>query len=350
MNRRILFYLPVLAVAGMLFSRPLPAAVPAAVNYQGRLTDPAGDLVDDGLYQMVFKLYQDGDTLVWTETFAVEYRVRVVNGVFNVRLGSGDNDGDLGEIFRSYDNLYLGMTVGEDAEMAPRRRIASAGYSFQAGASGADNPVGTIQISAAVEASSGWLLCDGAAVSREEYADLFAVIGATYGGGDGSTTFQLPNFQDRFALGGSSARAPGSMGGVAAIDLAHSHTVDGHSHSIATVSLKHSHSYSGSVSGGAHQHLISLDLYSQIGDTSDNADCSKSNTTVLGANHGHRLNFWTTAGEGGHSHSYSGNTAEYDLGHGHGATGGASPGTDSKLSSAQSIVPPYLVVNYVIKY
>lgn len=46
-------------------------------------------------------------------------------------------------------------------------------------------------------APSGWLRCDGAAVSRTTYAKLFAVIGTTYGAGDGSTTFNLPNLQDR---------------------------------------------------------------------------------------------------------------------------------------------------------
>lgn len=45
------------------------------------------------------------------------------------------------------------------------------------------------------------LLCNGAAVSREQYAELFAVIGTTYGSGDGRTTFNLPNLEDRVVLG-----------------------------------------------------------------------------------------------------------------------------------------------------
>lgn len=51
----------------------------------------------------------------------------------------------------------------------------------------------------------GYLLCDGSAVSRTDYADLFAVIGTTYGTGDGSTTFNLPNLVGRFIEGGSTA-------------------------------------------------------------------------------------------------------------------------------------------------
>ena len=47
----------------------------------------------------------------------------------------------------------------------------------------------------------GYLVCNGANVSRETYADLFAVIGTTFGSGDGSTTFALPNLIDKFAQG-----------------------------------------------------------------------------------------------------------------------------------------------------
>jgi microcystin-dependent protein len=48
-------------------------------------------------------------------------------------------------------------------------------------------------------APTGWLLCDGSAVSRASFAALFAVIGTTYGTGDGSTTFNLPNMQGKYA-------------------------------------------------------------------------------------------------------------------------------------------------------
>jgi microcystin-dependent protein len=48
---------------------------------------------------------------------------------------------------------------------------------------------------------AGWLLCDGAAVSRTTYAALFAIIGTTYGIGDGSTTFNLPDSRGRASAG-----------------------------------------------------------------------------------------------------------------------------------------------------
>lgn len=53
-------------------------------------------------------------------------------------------------------------------------------------------------------APSGWLFCDGSAVSRTTYAKLFAAIGTTYGTGDGSTTFNLPNLIDRIPWYGGS--------------------------------------------------------------------------------------------------------------------------------------------------
>lgn len=62
-------------------------------------------------------------------------------------------------------------------------------------------PIGTIQSYGAAAAPSGWLLCDGAAISRTTYAQLFAVIGTTFGTGDGSTTFNTPDMRGVFAKG-----------------------------------------------------------------------------------------------------------------------------------------------------
>lgn len=59
-------------------------------------------------------------------------------------------------------------------------------------------PTGVVQAFAGSTTPQGWLLCDGSAVSRTDYAALYAVIGTTYGAGDGSSTFNLPNLTDRF--------------------------------------------------------------------------------------------------------------------------------------------------------
>mgnify|MGYP000018293173 FL=1 len=65
-------------------------------------------------------------------------------------------------------------------------------------------PVGAVMWLAAQKAPDGYLICDGALVSRTDYADLFAVIGTTFGAGDGSTTFQLPDLRAAFVRGAGS--------------------------------------------------------------------------------------------------------------------------------------------------
>lgn len=62
-------------------------------------------------------------------------------------------------------------------------------------------------------APSGWLLCDGSAISRSLYAPLFAVINTAYGAGDGSSTFNLPDRRGKFGIGVSGSYARGTSGG-----------------------------------------------------------------------------------------------------------------------------------------
>lgn len=66
-------------------------------------------------------------------------------------------------------------------------------------------PTGCVQAFAGQTTPTGWLLCDGSAVSRVTYEKLFSVIGTSYGAGDGSTTFNLPNLVDKFIEGSSTA-------------------------------------------------------------------------------------------------------------------------------------------------
>ena len=63
------------------------------------------------------------------------------------------------------------------------------------------SPTGMIAFIHDTDVPDGWLLCNGAAVSRTEYAALFAKIGVKYGSGDGSTTFNLPNLDGRVLQG-----------------------------------------------------------------------------------------------------------------------------------------------------
>ena len=64
-------------------------------------------------------------------------------------------------------------------------------------------PIGSYIQFAGSQAPDGFLVCNGGAISRTTYSQLFAVIGTTYGSGDGSTTFNLPNLTDRFLQGSS---------------------------------------------------------------------------------------------------------------------------------------------------
>lgn len=65
----------------------------------------------------------------------------------------------------------------------------------------ADSPIGTILPYGGATAPSGWFICDGTAVSRTSYSELFAVIGTSFGSGDGSTTFNLPDMRESVPKG-----------------------------------------------------------------------------------------------------------------------------------------------------
>lgn len=72
--------------------------------------------------------------------------------------------------------------------------------------------IGEIKYFAFNTPPDGYLVCNGAEISRETYADLFAVIGTTYGAGDSSTTFTLPNLIDKFAQGSTTVGTYNSAG------------------------------------------------------------------------------------------------------------------------------------------
>lgn len=114
-------------------------------------------------------------------------------------------------------------------------------------------PVGVIQAYAGSSAPTGWLLAYGQAISRTTYSALYAVVGTTYGTGDGSTTFNLPDLRGRIPagldnMGGSAAsRLTSGNSGITATTLgatggdervhqhthtqnAHTHTQDSHNH------------------------------------------------------------------------------------------------------------------------
>lgn len=108
-------------------------------------------------------------------------------------------------------------------------------------------PVGTVLDYAGITAPAGWLLCDGAPVSREVYKILFALIGVTFGAGDTTTTFNLPDCRGRSSMGagtgsGLTARTLGQALGAETHTLtgaesglpAHAHTVPWRDNSCAS--------------------------------------------------------------------------------------------------------------------
>lgn len=75
------------------------------------------------------------------------------------------------------------------------------------------SPIGAVTAYAAAAIPNGWLKCDGAVVSRTTYPELFTVLGTTYGAGDGSTTFGLPDLSGRTVIG--TGTATGAAGATA---------------------------------------------------------------------------------------------------------------------------------------
>lgn len=143
--------------------------------------------------------------------------------------------------------------------------------------------VGNMRMTATSVAAAGWLLCDGSAVSRTTYHALYGVIGTTYGAGDGSTTFNVPDLRGRFPIGKSGSTSLGDTGGSDTFDLSHDHdagtllgpshghdagtllgpshthaagtlTVPNHSHAAGTLTVpNHSHA-AGTLAGPSHDH------------------------------------------------------------------------------------------------
>lgn len=96
----------------------------------------------------------------------------------------------------TYDNTESGMTATNVQDAITELSTAPKG--------GSGVPVGSVFWLATQTAPEGYLICDGSAASRTEYADLFAAIGTTFGAGDGSTTFALPNLRAAFIRGAGS--------------------------------------------------------------------------------------------------------------------------------------------------
>ena len=217
------------------------------------------------------------------------------------------------------------------------------------------------------------MLCDGRAVSRTTYATLFQAIGTTYGAGDGSTTFNLPNLSERVPVGKSSKYALGSKGG-SAINTLTVANLPAHTHTLAakgTVSSTftgssvttssngaHTHTYSGTTSSsGGHSHTTYHRGYYNMNRTwegdsfrmsyyekmTEDAEEKFGYTNSTGA-HTHTFS-GTTSSSGGHTHTLAAKGTVSSTFTGTNITTGAT-GSGTSFSNMQ----PYVVMNYIIKY
>jgi microcystin-dependent protein len=198
-------------------------------------------------------------------------------------------------------------------------------------------PTGVVNAFAgsAANAPTGWLICDGTAVSRSTYSALFTLIGTTYGAGNGSTTFNLPNLQNRFVAGRGSLSWSDTLnetgGSKDAVVASHGHNTVGHGHS-----MSHSHGASMSSSGG-HSHNGRF-LTTATGSGS-NADLMRpwalSHTNTQSA---------VEPGSGAHSHTTT-------IGEASTSVTGVNSETvlTAGVDGTNANLPPFITLNYIIK-
>lgn len=136
----------------------------------------------------------------------------------NANTSAGEAAGYASNASTSATNAASSETNAHNSELAAASSESNASTSetnaaaSAAAAALAITPTGSVLAFAGSTSPVGWLLCDGSAVSRTDYAALFAVIGTTYGSGNGSTTFNLPNLTDKFIQGNSTSGSVKSAG------------------------------------------------------------------------------------------------------------------------------------------
>lgn len=167
-------------------------------------------------------------------------------------------------------------------------------------------PSGTLLDFAGTSAPTGYLACDGSAVSRTVYATLFSAISTTWGAGDGSTTFNLPDFRRRTAVGSGGS-------GTATLGNAVGNTGGAETHTLVTAELAaHGHTFSGTTSGQSadHYHM----QYANNGFSS--ATTANAATSLSNADRAY-TDVITGGASNDHTHTYSGTTANNGSGTAH---------------------------------
>lgn len=182
-------------------------------------------------------------------------------------------------------------------------------------------PTGSLTMWAGAVASppTGWLACNGANVSRTTYSALFAVIGTSYGVGDNSTTFGLPNLLNRFPVGAGDTYAIAATGGSAnAIVVSHNHTATSTS----------------TVTDPGHLHTQGLVLPSGVWDGGNSYFGNGTNNFSGGGG--------SNIGIGGTPYGTNSATTGISVATSTTVASSGSSGTNANL-------PPYIAVGYIIK-
>lgn len=252
---------------------------------------------------------------------------------------------------------------------------------------GGPAPPGAIIAFAGTVAPAGWLLCDGSTVSRTTYAALFAAIGTTYGVGNGTTTFGLPNLKGRVVIARDAAQTEfdvlGETGGAKTIAEAslpgHTHTIS-HTHGMSTANTDHAHNvYARNQMTGDHDrghvHWFNTSTNSEVYTTAIGAPQGGSAHSHQGGGGVGSERPWNSAGEAwAAGHYHNGNTDGANTGHlhnfnhdhpstnwqrespwagnwthSHSTDSQSASSTGPGTGSGTAHLPPYLVANYVIR-
>ena len=231
------------------------------------------------------------------------------------------------------------------------------------------SPIGMITAFAGSTAPTGWQLCYGQAISRTTYANLFSVLGTTYGLGDGSTTFNLPDLRGRTVagvdnMGGtdagrlSTANTLGTTTGTETVTLtsaqsgvpahAHANTVTNNAVTSGNQSADHSHTFTTGIESANHTHGIN-DARTFWGEN-DTLDWTLANGGNISFK---RYNPFDQTSDGvSANHTHSGTTAGMNVSHTHSVTSNVSisnvNNTAADAASAHSNMQPTMTINYII--
>lgn len=210
-----------MGIALILSSGSLSQSVPPGINYQGRLTDQSGQPLAAGSYSLYLRIWNSatntGTGLVWSQQQSVLVNG---NGAFNIILGapggsaiSGDSPmaNDLSLAFTD-PNRFIGISIAASngvaiphpSEILPRQQLLSVPFAISAAVSthaSDGNPPGTILAYGGSQAPNGFLMCDGKAYSGVVYSNLFLTIGNIWGPGSGPNSFNVPDFRGRALFG-----------------------------------------------------------------------------------------------------------------------------------------------------